>query len=266
MYYHAQNLNERNNQVVGSMLWHGRAWLNFGKPYKGRQWNWEWCFGKHARSFHIGCYFGHGDGNDGIMLMFGIPWMISLYVGVDGVMRLKKECEFGISIHNNSFWFKVLAYSWESNHDDPWWRRTHCIHFPWQLDWFKTEILSHDRNAVWCEVAGHKAKFLDGYEIRKAAEKSVSKVYDYVYALKNGTVQKAKATVHVSRMTHRARWWPIIPIERVSMSIWADFSSELGEGTGSWKGGVTGCGYTLRPDETPEQCLRRMEAERKFDR
>jgi hypothetical protein len=43
-----------------------------------------------------------------------------------------------------------------------------------------------------------------------------------------------------------------------------DRVDEVGEEAGSWKGGVLGCGYTLLPNETPLQCLRRMEKERKF--
>ena len=31
------------------------------------------------------------------------------------------------------------------------------------------------------------------------------------------------------------------------------------------KGGTISCSYELRKDETPEQCLRRMEKERVFD-
>lgn len=32
----------------------------------------------------------------------------------------------------------------------------------------------------------------------------------------------------------------------------------------SWKGGTIGCGYALRPNESPYECLKRMEQERKF--
>ncbi len=34
---------------------------------------------------------------------------------------------------------------------------------------------------------------------------------------------------------------------------------------GSWKGGVLGCGYEMKPGETPKQTLRRMERERVFN-
>lgn len=50
----------------------------------------------------------------------------------------------------------------------------------------------------------------------------------------------------------------------MSRSIDVEFNAEVGERTGSWKGGCIGCGYQMNPNETPLQALRRMEAERKF--
>lgn len=91
--------------------------------------------------------------------------------------------------------------------------------------------------------------------------------YDYTYVLENGTVQNRKATVQVERRTwcwigwpFRWMYWP----NKVSTCIDVHFDGEVGERTGSWKGGTIGCGYELLPTETPEQCLRRMEKERKF--
>ena len=55
-----------------------------------------------------------------------------------------------------------------------------------------------------------------------------------------------------------------MPFRRVSKYINIDFSDEVGERSGSWKGGRLGCSYNMQPGETPLQTLRRMEAERKF--
>lgn len=44
-----------------------------------------------------------------------------------------------------------------------------------------------------------------------------------------------------------------------------EFDGEVGERTGSWKGGTIGCSYKMQEDKTIEQCLRRMERERKFN-
>jgi len=41
-------------------------------------------------------------------------------------------------------------------------------------------------------------------------------------------------------------------------------SKEVGKEKGSWKGGCVGCSYEILPNETPLECLKRMEKERKF--
>ncbi len=65
-----------------------------------------------------------------------------------------------------------------------------------------------------------------------------------------------------SRMTHHRKWLPFL--KRVVTSIDVTFNDEVGERSGSYNGGCIGCGYDLLTNETPEQCLRRMEMERKF--
>jgi hypothetical protein len=91
--------------------------------------------------------------------------------------------------------------------------------------------------------------------------------YDYTYTLESGVVQERKATVQVVKMTwcwsgipFRWLYWPC----KTSTFIDVNFDHEVGERSGSWKGGTIGCGWDLLPAETPEQSLRRMEKERKF--
>jgi hypothetical protein len=78
-------------------------------------------------------------------------------------------------------------------------------------------------------------------------------------------VQERTATVNVEEREWRQHWlkWTGL-FANVQRTISVNFSDEVGERSGSWKGGCTGCSYQLRADETPEQSLRRMEAERKF--
>lgn len=89
--------------------------------------------------------------------------------------------------------------------------------------------------------------------------------HSYTYTLRDGTVQRRTATI--SKRRHVLTWralkvfgWP----RWVRESIDVQFSDEVGERSGSWKGGCIGCGYDLRKSETLEQALRRMERERKF--
>lgn len=89
--------------------------------------------------------------------------------------------------------------------------------------------------------------------------------YEFRYVLRNGQVQERTATVIAERRTlsrhilHRLGW-----PKTVKHSINVQFDGEVGERTGSWKGGAVGCGYDMVPDETPLDALRRMERERKF--
>lgn len=90
-------------------------------------------------------------------------------------------------------------------------------------------------------------------------------VHPYTYTLRSGEVQYRKATV--SKRRHVLCWrmfkalgWP----RWIKESIDIEFDGEVGEHSGSWKGGCIGCVYDIRPDETMGAALRRMEAERKF--
>lgn len=85
--------------------------------------------------------------------------------------------------------------------------------------------------------------------------------HPYTYTLASGEVQNRTATVSKRRHVLRRRWgwW-----KWIKESIHVEFSDEVGERTGSWKGGTIGCGYDLRPGETLLECLRRMERERSF--
>lgn len=89
--------------------------------------------------------------------------------------------------------------------------------------------------------------------------------HPYRYELRGGAVQNVTATCHVERMTWRRKWltwtrWS----EWSRKSLEISFSDEVGERAGSYKGGCIGCSWAMLPDETIEQALRRMEAERKF--
>jgi hypothetical protein len=85
--------------------------------------------------------------------------------------------------------------------------------------------------------------------------------HPYTYVLRSGEVQNRTATIKAEQRTW-TRWW--LPFKHVIRSIDIEFSDEVGERTGSWKGGCIGCTYTMNPGETPLQALRRMEKERRF--
>lgn len=85
--------------------------------------------------------------------------------------------------------------------------------------------------------------------------------HPYRYRLRSGEIQERTATIRAEEREWR-RWW--LPSRKISRYIDIDFDVEVGERTGTWKGGTLGCGYEMRAGETPAETLRRMEQERKF--
>lgn len=132
---------------------------------------------------------------------------------------------------------------------------------PWQLKWVRTSFLRKD--GTWeHETKGNHKNFWE----EKWKDVIWNKTYDYKYILTSGEVQKIKATIKVEEMEWRMNWFKWTSFgNKISKTIDVTFNGEVGEEIGSWKGGTIGCGYNLLPNETPLQCLRRMEKERKFN-
>lgn len=131
--------------------------------------------------------------------------------------------------------------------------------FSWPFVTFKherTETLSLDRSRV-VHVHGRD------WERQNEVAAANSERHGYAYTLKNGQTQQRVATIHVERWIWRRKWAPFL--KKVQETIEVSFSDEVGERSGSWKGGCLGCSYEMRPGETPLETLRRMERERKFD-
>lgn len=132
---------------------------------------------------------------------------------------------YGFQFYEDLFW--ILYGKSKGTRDDP----LRTIYMPWAWNHMKHEILSEPES------------------------------HPYVYQLKSGELQHRTATIKVERRTW-TRYW--IPVKRVSRYIDIEFSDEVGERSGSWKGGCIGCSYDMLPEETPVQTLRRMELDRKF--
>src|SRR5882672_3039125 len=230
MRIHSQNLNE-----TGSKFWKGRAWFYLGKNRHDESFHTEWLFGKFARQFAITAGFGEGDDDRSLCLHVCIPFLFSVFLVICGLWRLKQPHRTGISVHNGALWFYPFTNDHESRRDMPWWEKNYCWYFPWNYEWHMTEILEHKANLPLLARAIHVEQrhlglkdFCKDYEQMKTVKASVSETYDYTYVLKNGTVQKRKATVFVERRTWRMKWWPLLPMKKVSTSIDIAFDDEVG--------------------------------------
>lgn len=138
--------------------------------------------------------------------------------------------------------------------------KTKCFHMPWSWEWVRTSNLRTDYKWETSIRKDRKSFYEDQWN-----DIILYETFPYTYTLKSGEVQHRTAKIKTEEWEWRWRWFTWLKHPRkISRSISIDFSDEVGERTGSWKGGCTGCSYELLPSETPEECLRRMEKERKF--
>lgn len=148
------------------------------------------------------------------------------------------------------------VYYFERSVSFCWGRKHKSFRMPWSYEHIKCEVLRPDCSWVPYVASYERGKTQDG---RKVEE------FPYRYVLESGEVQERTAKVYVERREWRQLWLRWCPLfAHKSQSIDVSFSDEVGERTGSWKGGCIGCGWEMKRGETPEQSLRRMEKERKF--
>ena len=178
-----------------------------------------------------------------------------------------QDCDsagWGIDFHNDTLWiYTGGGDNFEGG------KKWITFEMPYKLDWVRTSMLLktdgvslHLGIGEWeHEVKGDRKDFYND----KWNDLLWEETHDYLYTLKSGKVQERKATIHVSEREWRPLWFKWTKLfSHVRRSIDVEFSDEVGERTGSWKGGTIGCGYHLLKGEIPLDCLRRMEKERKF--
>jgi len=191
-----------------------------------------------------------------------IPAVMSLFLGIGKVYLCFpfrtgiNECEspqYGFYHIEDTFWL--------------WFGDTKkVIHFPWSLEWYRTSYKREEQSekGEWAWEHEFKGKNKELWNDDKWPS-LWKRTYPYIYTLKSGEIQKRHATVKVVEREWRRRWlmWTSL-FNQVVRVIDVSFDKEVGERTGSWKGGTVGCSYEMKPNELPYECLRRMEKERKF--
>lgn len=170
-----------------------------------------------------------------------------------------QECvppKWGIAYHGDIFWIHTGGKG-NMNGGNKW----ITIHMPWQWDWVRTSVLRKD--TTWEHETKNNEK---SFWKDKWKDIIWEETHPYTYTLRSGKVQNRLATIRVEEREWRwrgLRWLP--HPNRIKKTIAIEFNGEVGEKTGSWKGGCTGCSFKLQSDETPLQSLRRMEKERIFN-
>jgi len=126
--------------------------------------------------------------------------------------------------------------------------------FPWAFKFLKREVLMVDG---WKK----EERGDDFWDKEKWGSQIKIKSHPYNYTLKSGEEQNVIATVYEEKRYWR-RWFGLHT--KCNRYIEIEFSDEVGERAGSWKGGVVGTSFLMKEGETPLQCLQRMSRERKF--
>ena len=166
---------------------------------------------------------------------------------------------FFVNLWKNSAWKHDDIYeSIQSEYDFQyrsiflyWKSKSKIIYMPWYWNHCRHEVLTPE--GAWI-----KYKF-EEHDRRK------TETFPYKYKLKSGIIQERIATIYTERREwrwHWFKWLSFISLKRQSINI--DFSDEVGEQSGSWKGGCTSCGYDMKKGESPLETLSRMELERTF--
>ena len=166
--------------------------------------------------------------------------------------KMEQHCDwpsYGFQIVNTSIW--IRNGDCEQNQD------TRKL-ISWRIPFIS---LIYDSHEVQRED-GEWVKYVPEYENPKVPDGRYIEVHPYFYILNNGTVQKRKASIFKERRNYHYKWLPFLKKSFTVIDI--KFDDEVGERTGSWKGGCMGCSYNILPGESMVNCLRRMQRERKF--
>lgn len=222
----------------------------------------KWCFDSKYLSFWWGWGFeityaicGYFDNRPQIHLSLGF---FHLTLKLPFKNSWTDECDYpkwGVSYHGKTLWIHRGGKG-NMKGGSKWW----TIEMPWAWDWVRTSVLKKDESWEHEDSKTRKDFYKEIWNDILWIEK-----HPYTYVLRNGEIQNRIATIGVEEREWRWHWfkWSKFP-HRVSKTIAVKFDDEVGEDTGSWKGGTIGCGYNLLPNESPLECLRRMEKERKF--
>lgn len=237
------------------MIGVGRQYYRDGRRQTYRTVWGEATFGWSGFAFDLGCYehahlhLAVGFANLFIRLPFADRWFLSRESGGD--------CPaFGFNLTRDA---DTLHLHWG--------RRGKVLWMPWTTYQISREFLAADGR--WLDHKERAQPWRPGEGVEPYTE-----THPYHYMLDDGEVQHIEATVTRERASRGLYWFsnsgPVSRFLRLlgpkwrSESIDITFSDEVGARRGSWKGGCVGCGYNMKPGETPRQTLLRMQRERRF--
>src|ERR1051326_1701872 len=181
------------------------------------------------------------------------PAVFQLFINVPMVINQREGTEDWSARYGITSCDRSIQLCWRD--------KCKIIHMPWDYEWLWNEILDEDGYVYYLRARGHRQHY-QAYSVEEKAKEMVAKKFPYLYTLKSGEMQVRTATVHIEKWAWGLRWFRF-PV-KVRKSISVAFSDEVGERSGTWKGGTIGCGYEMLKGESMHGALRRMERDRKF--
>lgn len=157
--------------------------------------------------------------------------------------------ESGNSIINNKLFLWDLPYFSIHKH------RGYILHK--NRNWQAVEILI----ARLGEIRKDNPDAVDVFEFRDSDDCYVEK-HDFIYITDSGEIQESLAKCTLEKSEWRRKWVPFY--KNIDIDLRVEFSNEIGECAGSWKGGVTGCGFKLKEGESIKNGLKRLAIEKHF--
>lgn len=223
----------------------GVRWRESGRSYR-TSWG-QFSFGRPGWAIALHLF----DDPPHFTLQFKLWRIVDLWVRLPFLRRFAREPHEMLETWG-------VSYDPEMGHAYLRWGARHSFV---QMPWRNWKHISHDV----MRADGSWAPYVGEWERDKAPDGRHTETHPYNYLLQSGEAQRRQATIYVDRRIWRLsllRWTS--RFQRVRHAIDVRFDDEVGERTGSWKGGTIGCSYDLKPNETPRECLRRMQSERKF--
>ena len=191
-------------------------------------------------------------------IQFSLGWG-QFYIHIPFIKSKEEETaeppRYGFYFYSDRHWFPdTICFNYGMKYK--------FFDLPWSLQWYRTSYFMSD--GEWEHE--YKERKIHDVHSEEFNKRKFRQKESYTYVLNSGEVQKRIATVTVDEREWRRKWlmWSNL-FNRIRTTIGVEFNDEVGERSGSWKGGTLGCGYEILPNETPLMCLRRMEKERKFN-
>jgi len=174
--------------------------------------------------------------------------------------KWEEECdapEYGIAIHNNSFW---LYYGGKGNMNGG----TKWI--AWDIPFvtrcfYKYEVWCKDGN--WLDATDHSVYEKQvGYLNYCDKDKRPTDAAVYEGVWKDFDGEEVPAIYRLERRTWRRKWlmWTKL-FDMQSTDIEVSFKTDVGRSKNSWKGGVCCTGFKIKPGELVHECFERANRE-----